>query len=92
MTTNETTIDDMDVFDSTRALLDDDVDLDDRAAVERALLNPYRGDPVIRQRFVNWCIKTAKANKAAGGLQEHQFGAGGFVPPKMASYRSSHDG
>src|SRR5262249_27959686 len=58
---------DMDVFDSMRALLRDEVDLDDRAAVERVLINPYDLNPYFSSRFVNWCIKAAKANKAAGG-------------------------
>lgn len=36
-----TVIDEVDVFDSMRALLDDGIDLDDRGAVERVLINPY---------------------------------------------------
>jgi hypothetical protein len=36
-------IDDMDVFDSVRALLDQGIDLDNQEAVERVLVNPYRG-------------------------------------------------
>jgi hypothetical protein len=61
-----------------RWLLDDGIDLDDRAAVERALNYPYAND---EQRFVDWCIKAARANKAAGGLRR-EFGSGGFVPPE----------
>jgi hypothetical protein len=77
-----TEINDMDVFDSMRALLDDGVDLDDRAAVERHLINPYKDEPPTSKRFIDWCIKAAKANKAAGGLERIPFGLEGFVPPE----------
>jgi hypothetical protein len=77
-------INDMDVFDSMRALLDQGVDLDDREAVERVLINPHGGhDPEIAARFVNWCIKAAKANKAVGGLQKEGLAKTGFVPPEF---------
>jgi hypothetical protein len=76
---NMTDIDDMDVGDSMRALLDANVDLTDRAAVEAVLINPYRGTTE-SERFVDWCIKAAKANQAAGGLERHVFGNRGFVP------------
>jgi hypothetical protein len=33
----------IDLCDTARALLDDGIDLDDRAAVEAALINPYKG-------------------------------------------------
>lgn len=78
-------IDDMGVFDHMRGLLDTGIDLDDRAAVEAALANAYDDDPQLHARFVDWCIKAAKANKAAGGLQTGPFGSGsGFVPPEDA--------
>jgi hypothetical protein len=79
-----TVIDEVDLFDSMRALLDDGIDLDDRGAVERVLINPYC-DTDLSERFVDWCIKTAKANHAAGGLQRHAFGGGGFVPDEGQS-------
>ena len=72
-------IDDMDVFDSMLALLDDGIDLTDRAAVEKALINPYHGTR-LSGRFVDWCIKAAKANQAAGGLERHALGVSGFLP------------
>jgi hypothetical protein len=58
-------ISDIDVFDSARALLDHGVDLDDRAAVERALINPYKGDPETSKLFVERCIKLTKLWKAS---------------------------
>ena len=72
-------IDDIDVFDSMRALLADGIDLNDRAAVERALINPYKDDLQTSERFVNWCIKAAKAN-IAGGLRKVPHGVEGYVP------------
>lgn len=77
-------LDDMDVFDGMRALLDADVDLADRAAVEIALVNACRGTG-LSARFVDWCIKAAKANRDAGGLERHAFGGAGFVPPEDAT-------
>jgi hypothetical protein len=74
-------IDDIDVFDGMRWLLDDGIDLDNRAAVERALNYPYANDEQTSKRFVDWCIKAARANKAAVGLHR-EFGSGGFVPPE----------
>ena len=72
----------MDVFDGMRWLLDKGVDLEDRAAVERSLwCGMMEDDPA----FVDWCIKAAKANKAAGGLQRNAHGitsVAGFVPPE----------
>jgi hypothetical protein len=50
---------DLDISDSARALLDDKVDLDDRAVVESVLINPYKDTPVSSQ-FVDKCIATAK--------------------------------
>jgi hypothetical protein len=78
------TINDMDVFDSMRALLDDDVDLTDRAVVEKALINPYEGTR-LSERLVNWCIKAAQANQVAGRLKRHAFGCEGFVPEEFES-------
>jgi hypothetical protein len=79
-------INDMDVFDSMRWLLDKDINLDDRAAVTHALIKPgdYHKDPKTSERFVSWCIKAARANKAAGGLHSglHSSRAG-FVPPEV---------
>ena len=72
-------INDMDVFDSMRHLLDTGVDLEDRAAVERVLINPYKENAETSERFVTWCIEAAKANRAAGGLERHEFGGAGFV-------------
>jgi hypothetical protein len=77
-----TEIDDMDVFDATRALLEDDIDLNDRAAVARAIAVIYSNEPETRERFIDWCIKAARANKAAGGLPRDRFGGFGFVPPE----------
>ena len=74
-----TMINDMDVFNSTRALLSENIDLNDCAAVERVLVNPYKDTP-LSKRFVDWCIKTAKANKATGGLEDISFGQAGFMP------------
>ena len=76
-----TTINDMDVFDAMRLLLDRKIDLSDRAAVERALPNRWYSDDAYR-RFVDWVIKSAAANIAAGGLEKHGLGGGGFVPPE----------
>jgi hypothetical protein len=49
-----------------QALADDHIDLDDRAAVERALINPYSSsaDPEISKCFFDLCIETAKLMKA----------------------------
>jgi hypothetical protein len=49
-----------------QALLDNDIDLDDRAAVERALINPYSSsaDPDISKRFFDLCIESARLMKA----------------------------
>jgi hypothetical protein len=77
-------INDMDVFDSMRHLLDTGVDLDDRADVERVLINPYKENAETTERFITWCIKAAKANRAAGGLERHEFGLRGFVPPEKS--------
>jgi hypothetical protein len=77
-----TNIDEMDVFDSMRALLYDGVNLDDRTAVERALINPYADDEQLSVRFINWCIKAARLNKAAGRFQCHVSGEEGVVPPE----------
>jgi hypothetical protein len=78
-------IDDMDVYDSMRALLADGIDLDDRAAVERVLINPHKADPATSKRYINWCIRAAKANQAEGGLRDIVvrgvcIGGAGFVP------------
>jgi hypothetical protein len=54
---------DIDICDAARALLDDEVDLDDRAAVEAALINPFKGSQYSAV-YVDECIKTAKFNKA----------------------------
>jgi len=78
---SDTTINDMDVFDAMRLLLDRKIDLSDRAAVERALPNRWYSDDAYR-RFVDWVIKSAAANIAAGGLEKHGLGVGGFVPPE----------
>jgi hypothetical protein len=56
-----------DICDSARALLlDNGVDLNDRAAVERAIINPYKDDVEIGPLFVEKCIAAAKVNVAAG--------------------------
>jgi hypothetical protein len=54
------------IFSGMRELLEDDIDLDDRAAVEHALINPYSGsaDPEISKRFFDLCIETARLMKA----------------------------
>jgi hypothetical protein len=44
-----------------RALLKDGIDPNDRAAVERALINPYKDDPEMSKRFIDLCIKAAMA-------------------------------
>ena len=75
---------DIDVFDSMRFLLDTGVDLTDLRAVERVLINPYAGTE-FGALFVDWCIASAKANRAKGGLQPiqsasgHVIGKSGFV-------------
>ena len=53
---------DMDICDSGRALLDDRVDLNDGAAVERELIVPsaYRHIPETYWRFVDGCIAAAR--------------------------------
>jgi hypothetical protein len=71
---------DMDVFDSARHLLRAGVNLNDRAAVERSIINPYEANPELSRRFVDWCIKAANVNRDADGLQRHEFGGSGFVP------------
>jgi hypothetical protein len=78
---------DMDVFDSMRALLDAGADLDDRVAIERTIINPYEDDPSLSDRFIDWCIKAAKANLAAG-LEPTETPGGprymcGFVPKEF---------
>jgi hypothetical protein len=50
---------DLDISESARALLSEKVDLDNRAAVEALLINPYKDSP-ISSRFVDECISTAK--------------------------------
>jgi hypothetical protein len=75
-------INDLDVFDGMRLLLDRGIDLNDRAAVEAVLGEAVLGDPHLNARYVNWCIKAGKANQAAGGLERHPFGSAGFVPPE----------
>ena len=72
---------DLDIFDSMRALLGDGIDLDDRVAVEQAILAPddYRHNPKTFARFVGECIRSAKANKAAGGIRRDALGESGFV-------------
>jgi len=77
-----TEISDIDVFDSMRALIADGINLDDRAAVEAAIIVPddYRRDAATFRRFVDWCIKAARANIEAGGLQRTGLGVAGFVP------------
>jgi hypothetical protein len=72
---------DMDVFDSARALVGDGVDLDDRAAVERAVINPYC-ETALSEWYVDWPIRTAKANLAAGGFKKSGAVTTGFVPPQ----------
>lgn len=37
-----------------------EIDVDDRAAVERVLDNPYKSYPTRSERFVTWCIATAR--------------------------------
>jgi hypothetical protein len=86
-TTDGSDPNDMDVFDSMRSLLARGIDLDDRAAVERALGNVYAEHPQRQARFVAWCIKAAKANQAAGGLEPEPFGESGFVPPEFDEAR-----
>lgn len=76
------TIDDIDVFDDMRRLLDACVDLTNRAAVEEALSNHCYAGTRLAKRYVDWCIKAAQANQAAGGLRRHAFGCDGFVPPE----------
>jgi len=46
------------------------------------LINPYDHDPQTSRRFAAWGIKAANANKAAGGLERHEWGLTGFVPPE----------
>jgi hypothetical protein len=62
---------DMDIFDSARALVDDGVDLDDRAAVERMIiaLGVYR-QPETFQRFVDAVIAEAKSIRETNRLFE----------------------
>jgi hypothetical protein len=60
-----------DVGTPVESLLKTGVDLDDRAAVERVLINPYKAHPEFGPRFVSWCIKTAKFNAARFPNQNH---------------------
>ena len=79
------TIDDIDVFDGMRWLVDNGIDPDDRPTVEAELsfAEHYRRDPVLFERYVDWCIKAAHANLAAGGLYRDCYCVGaGFVPPE----------
>jgi len=55
---------DLDIFDHARLLLGDDVDLDDRAAVERAVDPNPRNNPEFNVCFVDWVVRLAKLNKA----------------------------
>jgi hypothetical protein len=80
-------IDDMDVFDAMRWLLDNNVDLDNRDAVVKCLRGDertyvYDEDTATSDRFINWCIRAAKANLAVGGLERQEDGCSGFVPPE----------
>jgi hypothetical protein len=60
-------IDDIDVFDSMRALLDDGVDLDDKTAVESALINPYDHDPETSRRFIAWASRRPRPIRLLAG-------------------------
>jgi hypothetical protein len=86
MNTVDKPIDEMDVFDSMRALLRDGIDLDDRSAVERVLINPYAYDERTSARFVDWCVKAARFNKAEGRFMDrHRHPAlvdAGIIPPE----------
>jgi len=57
-------IKDTDLFDGALALLDSGVALDDPAAVEAVLINPYKKAPLASQQFVAACVTVAKAHKA----------------------------
>jgi hypothetical protein len=75
-----TEIDDIDVFDGMRWLIESGINLDDRAAIEQALpFLPY-GDNETSKRYVSWCIKAAKANQARG--YRGRSGEEGYVPPE----------
>jgi len=80
----EVYINDMDVFDSMRRLINRGVNLDDRAAVEAELLGCYSEDPTTFKRFVDWCIKSARVNIAERGTGPWQHGEEGFVPRQDA--------
>jgi hypothetical protein len=64
---------DMDICDSGRALLGDNVDLDDRAAVERAVIAPdaYRHIPETFRRFVDRCINAARDQREYAQSTRH---------------------
>jgi hypothetical protein len=68
-----------DIFRAVEALLKTGVDLGDRAAVERVLINPYKSHPEFGPRFVSWCIKTAKINSARYPKEHHC----GIVPSEL---------
>lgn len=64
---------DLDIGDCGRLLLDDGVDLDDRAAVERRMGHLWiyhRSNPAFQARFIDEAIGAAKATKAARELED----------------------
>ena len=66
---------DLDIGDCGRLLLDDGVDLDDRAAVERRIGHLWiyhRSNPAFQARFIDEAIGAGKGNKAAGGSSWHR--------------------
>ena len=71
-------LDDLDVFDSARWLLDNNIDPDDRAKCKEAIGPDDSYTPEAYERFVDWVIATVKAN--AGGVQKDGLGCTGFVP------------
>jgi hypothetical protein len=61
----------MDIISAVNALFKAGVNLDDRAAVEQVVINPYKTHPEFGPRFVSWCIKTAKINAARYHADRH---------------------
>jgi hypothetical protein len=57
-----------------------------RAGVETGFViagNPYRMHPVYGPRFIDWCIKAAKANLPGGSLHGRVRTLGEHVPPEF---------
>lgn len=63
---------DLDIADYTRLVLGYEVDLDDRAAVERVVDLDPRNDPEFNVRYVDQVIRVARLNKADWDARRQQ--------------------